>query len=285
MHGARLHLAILFAFASIAAGVACGSADSSGTPPNQSIAIDTVFAEGFESGTFAAWDDRGLAQNQSIVTTDHHGGTHALQVTFPSGSDGGWLTKFFLPGYDSIYASYWVKLQSGWLSGTKMLSFFGSRTDNQWSATGTAGKCPNGHDFFILDVVQERTATPGGPTHFYAQYPAMPHTPPGSATCFGHDGISAGAVYSGTPVISPGAWHYVEFWAVINTLGQSNARQGFCVDGVARGTWSGISVRDSAVLKLNALTISNSIANGSPQAQQMWVDDVLVTRQRPPGSC
>lgn len=269
----------------VAAALALGvSTNSRGNQDGQVPHVDTVFAEGFESGSFASWDDRGLTANQAIVTTQSHAGTRALEVTFPRGSDGGWLTKFFMPGYDSLYASYWVRFPAGWRSGTKLLAFYGSRTDNMWSATGKAGVCPNGTDFFSLDVVQERSGNPG-PTHFYAYYPAMPHTPAGSATCYGANGSTAGAAYTLPLEILPGSWHHVEFWAVLNTPGQSNATQRFCVDGVVRGTWSGISVRASTILRLNAVTLSNSIALGSPVTQTMWADDLLVTRQRPPGAC
>lgn len=248
------------------------------------VQIDTVLFEGFEANNFNLWDDRGGTGNQAIVTTTPHSGARALQVTFPIGSDGGWLTKFFLPGYDSLYVSEWVRFQAGWLSGTKLIALYGSRTDDQWSATGKAGVCPSGTDFFSLDVVQERTGNPG-PTHFYAYFPGMGQSPPGSGTCYGLDGSALGAIYAGPLEILPSGWHHVEFWVVLNTPGQSNLVQRFCVDGVLKGSWSGISVRSSNILRLNAMTISNSIATGSLQTQLMWVDDVLVTRQRPPGAC
>lgn len=257
------------------------TSDGTVTVPPPPTTVDTVFAEGFESGNFNAWDDRGRVANQVIVMAGQHSGTRALEVTFPTGSDGGWLTKFFMPGHDSIYVSYWVRFETGWQSGTKLLALYGSRTDDQWSAAGKAGVCPNGTDFFSLDVVQERTANPG-PTHFYGYYVGMGQSPPGSGTCYGLD---AGATYTApTEILAPN-WHHVEYWIVLNTPGQSNTLQRYCVDGVVRGTWSGISVRTSTILMLNAVTISASIALGSPQTQRMWVDDVLVTRQRPAGAC
>jgi len=249
-----------------------------------SAQVDTIFSEGFESGSFASWDDRGLPGNQSIVTTQAHSGTRALEVTYPSGSDGGWLTKFFMPGFDSAYASYWVRFPTGWQSGTKLISFYGSRTDNQWSATGKAGVCPTGTDFFAVDIVQEFTANPG-PTRFYTYYPGIPQTPAGSGTCYGTNGLAAGAVYSPPLEVLPGTWHHVEYWVVLNTPGSTNSTQRFCIDGVVRGVWSGIAIRTSTILRLNAVTLTNSMALGSPVTQKMWADDLLVTRQRPAGAC
>jgi hypothetical protein len=248
------------------------------------VRVDTLLFQGFESNSFAIWDDRGSPGNQAIVQTQFHSGAGSLQVTFPLGFDGGWLTKFFMPGYDSIYVSEWVRFQAGWQSGTKLITVYGSKTNDQWSATGKAGVCPGGTDFFSLDVVQERNANPG-PTHFYSYYPGMAQSPPGSGQCYGLDGAAVGAQYTTPLEILPTAWHHVEYWIVLNIVGQSNLFQRFCIDGVVRGTWSGISVRSSNILALNAVTISNSIAGGSPQTQQMWVDDFLVTRQRPAGAC
>ena len=247
--------------------------------------VDTVFYEGFESGSFATWDDRGIPGNQSITGTTVHTGAKSLEVLFPSGSDGGWLTKFFMPGYDSIYASYWVYFQSGWQNATKLLSFYGSRTDNQWSATGKAGVCPNGTDYFGMVVSEYPNGAAAAPTRFYTYYNGMAQSPPGSGVCYGLDGQGIGATYTPPLEIPSAGWHHLEFYVVLNTPGQSNLTQKFCIDGVVRGTWSGISVRTSNILKLNAVTITNSIALGSPQTQKMWVDDLLVTRQRPPGAC
>lgn len=284
--------AILAAAALVAGAGARGNGDASSRPSSHhhtrtapGARVDTVFFEGFESGSFASWDDRGLPQNQAIVTdpANAHSGSRMLEVTFPRGSDGGWLTRFFLPGYDSIYVSYWVRFQSGWRSGTKLLALLGSRSDNRWSGTGTAGKCPTGTDFFVLAVVQERSGNPG-PTHFYSYYPGMPRLADG-VTCYGDSGAETGARYNGPLEILPPDWHHVEVWARINTAGQRDVSQEFCVDSVLGGEWTGISVRSSNVLRLNAVTISNSIAGGSPQTQKMWVDDLLVTRQRPAGAC
>ncbi len=271
----------VWATAGTVADTADGNVTTITPPPT---AVDTVFADGFESGTLALWDEVGRSANQAVVTTRSHFGTRSLQVTFPIGSDGGWTTKFFMPGYDSLYVSYWVYFQAGWQSGTKLLALYGSRTDDQYSATGKAGVCPNGTDFFSLDVVEERNGNPG-PTHFYSYYPGMAQSPPGSGTCYGVDGSAVGALYTPPLEITEGTWHHVEYWVVLNTPGQSNLHQRFCLDGVLRGTWSGISARSSNILMLNAVTLSHSIATGSPQTQQMWADDVLVTRQRPAGAC
>jgi hypothetical protein len=252
---------------------------SDGTIITEAPPLDTVFAEGFESGSLYVWDDRGRPENQAIVTTEAHSGTRSLQVTYPEDSDGGWLTKFFMPGYDSLYVGYWVKLQDPWVGPTKLIAFFGSRTDNQWSAIGTAGECPDGTDFFATDVVRSNL----GVTRFYAYYPAMPREGDG-VTCWGSDGLSSGegASYAEPTEITPGSWRHIEFWVVLNAPGQSNSVQKLWIDGVLRGTWSGIGLRASRILMLNSVMITASGSGGV--TQQMWVDDLLVARTLPQGT-
>ena len=253
-----------------------------GTITMAPAAVDTVFAEGFESNSLAVWDDRGSPGNHAIVSTESRSGLRALRVSYSAGGDGGWLTKFFLPGYDSLYVSYWMKLQTPWNGGTKLISLTGSRTDNRWSAIGTAGRCPTGTDFFVAGVPMDQNSG-GRFSRFYAYYPAMPRQGDG-VTCYGSFGLGAGesASYTEPSEVPAGGWHHVEFWVRLNTPGQSNGVQKFWVDGVLTGSWLGQSIRTSSVLMLNGATISASRGGGA--AQEMLVDDVLVARARPGGT-
>ena len=261
---------------------AAGVADTaSGTVTATAVTIDTVWAEGFESGSFAPWGDRGEPQNHAIITdaARAQSGSRFLEITYPANADGGWLTRFFMPGYDTIYVSYWMKLEPGWVGGSKMILLWGSRTDNQWSAAGTSGVCPNGTDFFKL-VVTIDSAAPPGPVAFYTSWPAMPRESDG-VTCFGRNS-STGTTYTQPRSISVGTWHHVEFVAALNTPGQSNFVQKFWIDGTLRGEWTGLSVRTSTILRLNAFTLSNSSAGVSALRRQL-VDNILIARQRPGG--
>jgi len=241
-------------------------------------ALDTVFFEGFEANSFATWDDRGREGNQSIVTSEHHSGSRALRIALPAGSDGGWLSKFFLPGYDSLYVSMWVKLQSPWDGPTKFVSLTGSRTDNVWSAIGTAGKCPTGTDFFVAGVTMDQAGNGTRFTRFYDYYPSMPRESDGT-TCYGSFGTSEGATYASNTSIPAGDWHQLEYWIKLDAPGDSDSEQVFWLDGVQIGDWNGISFRTSTVLRLNTVTITASRGGGT--AQVMYVDDLLVTTRRP----
>jgi hypothetical protein len=248
------------------------------TPP--SVRLDTVYANAFDA--LSGWDDRGEAARHRVVSIPGPRGamSSALEVTFPAGADGGWLTKFFMPGFDSLYVQYWVRFPASWRSGTKLISFYGARADNQWSAAGKAGTCPAGNDFFVATVVQDRGGDPG-PLRFYSYYAGMPREPSPPNTCYGDYGLGRATYTPASFTFPKDRWVKVAYWVRLNTPGQSNGEQRLWVDDTLRAVWQGSALRSDAVLRLNAVTISNSISGGAPQTQLMWVDDLLVTRQRP----
>jgi len=260
----------------IAAGTACD-----GSSARTALSSDTVFVEDFESGTLAAWEDGVDTARQHIVTDSAfaQSGKRYLAVTYPAGGDGGWLTHFLTPGYDSLYVSYWVRFPPTWVGGTKLIALYGSRTDDRWSAFGKAGICPTGSDFFMAMVIAELAGNPG-PTRFYTYYPAMAREPDG-VTCWGRYGDST-ETYEPPLTLGLGAWHHIEFSLRLNTPGRADATQTFWIDGVRRGTWSGISLRNGDMLRLNAvqLTFNRGIAGGRI-AQQLYVDNLVVTAARP----
>jgi hypothetical protein len=259
----------------------CGGGDSPavGTQPSPiGMPGETVFAEDFESGSLAQWPD-GVDPARHRVVTDPasaQAGSRYLAVTYPAGRDGGWLTRFFMPGYDSLDASFYVRFPQEWSGGTKLLAFYGSRTDNQWSALGKASLCPTGSDFFATMVVTEAGGDPG-PARFYTYYPAMRREPDG-VTCWGRFGDGS-ETYGAPLTLTRGVWHRVEFSVTLNTPGRSDARQTFGLDGMQRGSWSGFSFRDSDVLRLNAvqLTFSNGAAT---RTQELHIDSLMVRTTR-----
>jgi hypothetical protein len=162
------------------------------------------------------------------------------------------------------------------LGSTKLLAFYGSRTDNQWSAFGQAGICPTGTDFFAAMVISEPAGGVG--TRFYTYYPAMAREPNG-VTCYGRFGDGT-ETYVPPLTMSLGAWHHIEFWVKLNTPSQANASQTFWIDGVQRGQWGGFSFRSSTILKLNSVQLTFS-TGGAPQTQQLYIDHLVVTTARP----
>lgn len=264
----------------------CGSASgtanltvTAATPPP--TGGDTVFYENWESNSFNKWQDGYKPATQKINTdAGAYEGSRYLDVTYSGSQDGGWLTTWFMPGYDSLYVRAYVKLSSNFTGGTKLLGFTGSRTDNMWSAFGTAGQCPTGTDFFTTSAVTEPTggtASSTPPVRIYTYYYGMAREPDG-VTCWGRYGDGNEHYYPPLQ-LSLGVWHKVEFWVRINNIGQSNGSQKLWIDGKLEGEWSGIQFRTSNILKLNALQMvfsSISAATG-----HMYVDDILVLANKP----
>lgn len=238
-----------------------------------------LFADDFESGTLDAWQDGINPSFHRVVRgSGAQSGSHYLAVSFPPGRDGGWLTRFFLPGDDSMYVSYYVRFPASWSGGTKLVAFYGSRTDDQWSGFGKAGLCPNGTDFFAAMLLAEETGNPG-PVRFYTYYPAMRREPNG-VTCWGRYGDGSES-YMPPLTLSPDTWHRIEFFVRLNTPGQADGRQAFWIDGTQRGSWSGLSFRDTPMLRLNAVQLTFSVTGGVPQPQELHVDNLVVQNARP----
>ena len=268
----------------LAAGCGRQPSEPSGTDRSgPSGGLDSLFREDFESGSLAAWQDGADPARQRIVTDPGmaQSGSRYLAVTYPAGRDGGWLTRFLMPGYDSLYVSFYARFPPNWQGPTKLVGLYGSRTDDEWSAFGKAGTCPNGSDFFAAMLVTEPGGNPG-PTRFYTYYPAMAREPDG-ATCWGRYGDSSGsAAYGSSLTLSRDVWHHLEFSVQLNTPGRADGRQTFWIDGAPRGTWSGLSLRDDPILRLNSVQLSfNAGASGAVQTQELLIDNVVV-RSAPP---
>lgn len=279
----------------VAAGTATVTATSEGRSGTATITvtaattspvrIDTIFNEGFESGTLSAWQDGVNTSVQRIITTNPRSGARALEVNVPAGSDGTWLTRFFMPGYDSIYVRFYVRYSDSWRGGSKLLALRGSPTNNQWGAFGKAGVCPNGTDFFSATVVTDGGLGPTpGPVRLYDYFLGMQSS---GGYCWGNYGEGQGAVYNepqGTTSLAPQtSWHLVETFVRLNRVGHTDSRHIVWVDGVKRGEWSGMTFRTTTNLKLNSAMLSISLVPTQPQAQQIYFDDVLVLTGRPGG--
>ncbi len=256
--------------------------DLTGNPKGPSETDDQppqiIFAEDFEDGDLSVWDD-GFDPDRHHILNDAvgaNGGSRYLDITYVAGGDGGWLTKFFMPGFDSIYVSYSVKLEPDWIGATKLGTLYGSRTDNRWSGMGQAGKCPTGSDFFFAGL----TTVGGDPGEvtFYTYWPDMP-TEPDGVTCWGRLGERERVQ------LTPGQWHRIEHWVRLNDSPTgANSLQQFWIDGQIVGNWSGLRLRSSDVLRLNAFQFSANISSGSTRDQHLYLDDIVIsTTKRPEG--
>lgn len=254
--------------------------------PPPAAQVDTIFAEGFEGGTLGAFDD-GVDSTRHRVVRDAalaRAGERFLEMTYPAGSTAGWLTRFFMPGYDSLYVRYHVRFEPAFELGTKLLRVRGSRVDDRWSAFGRAGLCPTGSDWFATGVVATASGSPG-PARFYTYYPEMQREP-GGVTCYGrHADPAPGATTYDAAATTLGRdrWHRIEVWVKLNTPGVHDGEQRMWVDGVLAGTWTGLLFRTTTDLRLNSVMIDGSLmhAGGAPRTQRVLVDELVVLTGRP----
>lgn len=237
---------------------------------------DTLFLEGFESGGLSVWDDGVDPERHRVVSGPGRvrTGAYALEITYPAGADGGWLTRFLPPGHDSLHVSLYVRFEPGWLGSTKLVALYGSPRDDPWSAFGRAGNCPTGTDFFATMVVTESGTGDPGRARFYTYYPGMRREPDGR-TCWGRFGDDNAQYYPGGH-LRPGEWHHIEFRVRLNAPGVRDGVQEYRVDGELVGIWSGLSLRTTSALQLNALQLTASAA-GVGVPRRLYIDDIVVT--------
>ncbi len=245
-------------------------------PPPPAASGDTIFYDGFESGNLNAWQDgynpsvHQVLTNASLAVS----GSRLLEMTIPAGSQGNYLARFFMPGYDSIHVRMYLRYAPNWTGNTYLALVRGSRADNQWSSFGAGGQCPNGTEWFATNVTTAGTGSPGTTT-FYTYWFGMPKEPD-NVTCWGRYG-NGNEVYYNQPSMSRDQWHRVEFWVKLNTPGQLNSVQKIWVDGQLRGEWAGINFRTTTNLKLNSLTISAYADGVTGAARQLYYDEILIT--------
>jgi hypothetical protein len=103
---------------------------------------------------------------------------------------------------------------------------------------------------------------------------------PDGVTCWGRFG-DASTSYAPPLTMSPDEWHRVELFVQLNTPGLADGRQQFWLDGVERGRWPALILRDRPILRLNAVQLTFSVSGGVAHTQEMDVDD-LVVRTAPP---
>lgn len=238
-----------------------------------------IFCDGFESGTLSLWQD-GVDPSRHKVTaadSDVVSGRQSLEVVYPAGADGGWMTRWFMPGYDHVFARIYVRLQPGWRCGgtcTKLIAFYANRVDDRWSGFGKAGIRPTGQDYFYagLATLNWYHQPDPGEIIFYSYHPEMRRAKDGQ--------FWGNFSYQDDPreVLRPGRWYCIEFEVQANSPGRRDGYQTMWIDGVLKGRVSGIRWRDSSDVRINAfqLTFSGTV----PVTQRMWMDDVVVGAER-----
>ncbi len=274
----RIPPALLVLLAFLAAGRAAYGASAEAICQTPAA----IFCDDFEAGSFDMWQD-GYSPSVHAITTvpaNVYRGQKALQATYLGGSNGaGWLTRWFMPGFDHTFARAYVKFEPGWqCSGgacSKLFVFYGNRVDNQWSGFGQAGVCPKGTDYYYAGVatLPWYVQPDPGEVILYSYYPGMPTQPDGQ-TCWG----AFGFLDDPRTALQTGVWHCLEVEVQANTPGARDGFQRVWVDGALKREMLNMRWRDTTDVRTNAFQLSFS---GSPgTTEHVWVDNVVVSTQR-----
>lgn len=246
-------------------------------PPPPPPAAETLFVDGFESGTLTLWDDNFNAAAHAVDAGAAASGTRGLRATYQSGSGAGSLSKF-VTRRDRIYARATVRFPTNWTGDTKLLLLRAAPATNPWGSFGVAGQCPSGTNWAVTNAT---TTVPNLDLRFYTYFVGMRTESNGQ--CWGRYGVAGDggiATYTAPLSVAKGVWHTVELEAQMNTVGQADGWQKMWLDGVLKGEWNGIVFRTSSALQWNAVTLELS-SSTITQTQTLDIDDVVVLGSKP----
>jgi hypothetical protein len=249
-----------------------------------------VFAEDFESNPNldARFSDRS-GQHRVLTDAGCYQGTRCLEVTFPAGGTGGWLSHYFASGIASgtVRLSARVRLEAGWGGVTRLAGLKGSPAGNVTAADGVAGVCADVGKNGVADDVDPmftavvELAVSSGRLAFYDQWVNQNGSPPGNCySVVGSGGGMGSASYTppGSVSLVPGTWHLFEMDVTLNTPGQPNGAHRFYLDGQLIGSFPNLTWRNRAVVEVTQLQLDMRASGGAPRLQHLYWDDIRVTR-------
>jgi hypothetical protein len=278
-----------------------------------------LFSENFEDTNFGArgWYD--LAGMTSLDATNHITGSgHSLAVNFAQGamkpSPGVNARHQFTPT-NSVYVRFWIKHSTNWVGSGQTYHphefYILSTLDDQYA----------GPSWNYLDVyIEDNWMSDGGHPLLIAQdgenidvtkinqdltnvtenraVSGCNGNPDGTAeiTCYqlapdwynGKTWRSAQPAYvNATGPNYKGDWHKVEAYyqlnSIVNGIGQHDGVAQLWVDGVLFIDQHNLEFRTGAhpTLQFNQFVMSPYIGDGSPVAQSLWYDDLVVMTAPP----
>ncbi|MBN2327050.1 MAG: hypothetical protein JXR73_07835 [Candidatus Omnitrophica bacterium] len=239
-----------------------------------------IFSDDFESGSLELWDADSVVNdpNRLRLTSDPEHvfrGKYAVEIIARVGKGtGGKLNKWFLPGYDRVYARWYCKFAEDFDQGNHMhfCHLLANRHDDKWSAFGKAGVKPGGDDFFTagLEPWRDWGKNPApGEMMFYSYHLDMPID--------SKMGKYWGEMFRPSPRFIPerGRWYCMEMMVKANTPGKADGEQAFWIDGDLKGRFNGIRWRDAEELKINDFWLMLYVHNSS-RINRVWFDEVVI---------
>lgn len=267
-------------------GLPRGAGFAADYPSDAGIAADprTIFADGFESGDFAAWDEHSTGEGVlALVDESAQGrflGKHSLRVTATLGRNtGGGATKWF-ESADRLFVRFYVKFAPDCDYTHHLIRLRANKGltgRDKWSGFGQAGIKPQGDDRFSTGMEpwgDHGRDAPPGKWNFYTYWHEMKPSRDGK-----HWGNSFQA--ADQPAIPRDRWICVEFMVKHNTPGQPDGEQACWIDGVPTGHWTGINWRTSPTLMANSLALESYVTDRWTRnpVNIVYFDNVVVANE------
>jgi hypothetical protein len=234
-----------------------------------------IFADGMESGK-PVWDNR--EGKGPRATHDHrrvHSGRFAAELTCPPGKGAGapGLVKWFDPGYEQVYARWYVMFAEDYDQGDLHHAAGNLVGMNDHWLLGVSGRKPDGTDLFStgLETWRDWKRNPApGEVFMYTYYPDMKRDP---------DGNYWGNTFrpERRTLLDRGRWYCLEMMVKLNHPDRADGEQACWVDGKLIGHFTGIRWRTVDTLKVNGFWLELYI-HDNPKANTLWYDDAVVSR-------
>jgi hypothetical protein len=283
------------------------------TPPSGGTVL---IAEDFEDASVGG---RGWYDNTApaVSSAEHHGGAGSLQMAFAAGGTkpvkGGALRHKFA-STDRVFLRYWVKYSANWVgSGVNYHPHefhFVTDLDGDWvgpSATHLTAYVEHNYQNGGIPRLALQDALNIDTTKVNVDLTSLTEQR-AAAGCNGSgDGFTTNCYLSGgqwfnekgwkaaqpafTTTPGPGyknAWHKVEVYFQLNTIqggkGQNDGIAQYWFDDQLLIDHQNVLFRTGSnpTMKFNQFLIAPWIGAGSPVAQTMWVDDIVVATGRVP---
>jgi hypothetical protein len=176
--------------------------------------------------------------------------------------------------YRDVYWRLFLKHQAGWIGGAgdKLTRAFSFASSTTWAQSMFAhlwgGGAPD-QNYLILDPASGTDALGNLKTTTYNDFPNMRWL---------------GATRGTTPLFDAshvGAWYCVEAHVQLNDAALSNGVFEFWIDGSLEARQTGLNwLGGFSAYGINAAYFENFWNTGSPQAQERYFDNIVVSTQR-----
>lgn len=283
-------------------------------------AVTTLLSESFEADNPASrgWYDNTTAW--TMTAAERQSGQRSLAWTWNQGSvlpSFGGSARFTFPATPTVYLAYWVKYSDNWVGSSVtyhphefhfLTNANGSYTgpsftrltlyvEHLWTPAGGVPKIgsTDGQNIDITRIGQNLTLVTE--TRSVSGCNGNSDGIPTSCYSTGGGNFNNGKLLSTTgnaPVLSDsagplykGAWHKVEVLFalnnIVNGIGQLDGTAQYWIDGTLRIDRRDVLWRTGANpnMLFNQFIMAPYIQVGSPRAQSMWIDDLVVATGRP----